>query len=322
MPGVASERLQRFAADWAKRRQGGDAHAVTLKRHRIYILPTRFGLVFAALVFAMLLGSLNYGASLGFALTFLLAGLGLVTMHHCHNNLLATTVRFAGAAPVFAGQEAEFKLCLQNGGRAPRFDIDIEAEPSRDGPVDLAPDASAGLQLNVPAARRGWVELPRFSVASSFPGNLFRAWTWIHMEARCLVYPTPAPPGRPFPLRSDALGARPALNREEDDFVGLRDAAPGDPPKRLAWKAFARSDKLMLKEFAGGAEQPCLFAWEDLSDLDDEAKLEQLARWCLDAADARRSFGLKLPDQAIGLGSGDRHLHECLQALALHGLPA
>ena len=49
------------------------------------------------MVFAMLLGSLNYGASLAFALTFLLAGLALVVMHHCHNNLLGTQLRFLGA---------------------------------------------------------------------------------------------------------------------------------------------------------------------------------------------------------------------------------
>ena len=101
--GVARS-LERWAATWARRRQGADAHAIALKRRRIYILPTRFGVVFAAMVFAMLLGSLNYAASLGFALTFLLAGLCLVVMHHCHNNLLGATIKFVGAAPVFAGR--------------------------------------------------------------------------------------------------------------------------------------------------------------------------------------------------------------------------
>ena len=85
--GVARS-MERWGAAWARRRQGADAQAVLLRRRRIYILPTRFGVLFAAMVFAMLLGSLNYGASLGFTLTFLLTGLGLVMMHHSHNNLL------------------------------------------------------------------------------------------------------------------------------------------------------------------------------------------------------------------------------------------
>lgn len=315
-----SERLRTWAADWAKRRQGEDAHAVTLKRRRIYILPTGSGLVFGALVFAMLLGSLNYAASLGFALTFLLAGLGLVMMHHCHNNLLAITVKLAGADPVFAGDEARFRLTLHNSAPAPRYDIVAECADSDDGPVDLAPGASASLHLHRATQARGWIRLSRFSVATRHPGNLFRAWTWVNMDARCLVYPAPAPPGRPLPPGRDDLGTRSATTREEDDFVGLREAMPGDPPKRLAWKAFARSDQLMVKEFAGGAETPCLFDWNDLADLDDEARLSQLTRWCLDAAEAGSSFGLLLPGRKVPLGSGDRHLHECLQALALHGL--
>ncbi|MDX1562531.1 MAG: DUF58 domain-containing protein [Gammaproteobacteria bacterium] len=315
-----SSRLRTRVADWAKQRQGNDPHAVALKRRRIYILPTRYGVVFAALVFAMLLGSLNYGASLGFALTFLLAGLGLVVVHHCHNNLLATKIRFAGAAPVFAGDEAEFRFAVQNEADVPRFELGIETETSRDGPVDIGPGGTETLRLNLPTTKRGWQRLARFSVVTTHPGNLFRAWTWINMDARCLVYPAPAPPGRPLPAGSDTLGTRGAASREEDDFVGLRDAVPGDPPRRIAWKAFARSDQLLYKEFAGSAERPCVFSWDDVPELDVEDKLSQLTRWCLDAADLQLSFGLKLPEQTIALGSGDRHLHDCLQALALHGL--
>jgi uncharacterized protein (DUF58 family) len=320
MPFARAERWRSFAADWAKRRHGEDSHTVTLKRRRIFILPTRHGLMFAGVMFAMLLASLNYGANLGFALTFLLAGLGLVVMHHCHNNLLAITVRFGGADAVFAGDEARFRMTLCNDATADRLDIVAEAGEFSDGPVDLAPGASDHLDLYRPTERRGYVRLPRFSIATRYPANLFRAWAWMHMDARCLVYPRPAPPGRPLPTGSDSLGTRSPLNRDEDDFAGLKDATASDPPRRIAWKAFARSEQLLVKEFSGGAERPCLFDFGQLPELDDEKKLSQLTRWCLDAADARLAFGLVLPDRRIPLGSGQRHLHLCLEALALYGL--
>ncbi|HEY5665218.1 MAG TPA: DUF58 domain-containing protein [Gammaproteobacteria bacterium] len=320
MLSAQSARLRSLAADWARRRQGEDSHAVALQRRRVYILPTRYGLIFALTVFAMLLGSLNYGASLGFGLTFLLCGLGLVLMQHCHNNLLGVTISFAGADPVFAGAEARFRIALQNGAAETRWDLAIDCGASGDGPVDLASGAATTLQVNLPTRTRGWVHLTRFSVSSRHPGNLFRAWSWIHMDARCLVYPEPAPPGRPYAFSSDAGGMRSAPQQEEDDFVGLRDASPADPPRRLAWKAYARSDQLMTKEFAGSAAPACLFDWRELAELDDDAKLSQLTRWCLDAAHEGRSFGLVLPDRKIPLGTGERHLHDCLQALALHGL--
>jgi uncharacterized protein (DUF58 family) len=318
MAGALAARLRSHAADWARRRQGDDAHAVSLRRRRIYILPTRYGLVFGALIFAMLLGSINYGANLGFALTFLLAGLGLVSMHHCHNNLLGITLRFSGADPVFAGDDARFRLTVLNESSEPHLDILCESESTRDGPVDLPPDAAETLQLTVPAPRRGFVTLPRFTATTRFPANLFRAWAWIHMDARCLVYPRPAPGGKPLPTGSDEPGASSFRNREEDDFAGLREATSSDSPRRIAWKAFARNEQLLVKEFAGGTHRPCLFDYSQLSEADVEARLSQLTRWCLDAAEARLSFGLVLPDRRIGLGSGSRHLHHCLEALALY----
>jgi uncharacterized protein (DUF58 family) len=319
MLGALTAHVSSWAAGWAQRRQGQDARAVTLSRRRVYILPTRFGLVFGVLVFAMLLGSLNYGASLGFALTFLLVGLGLVIMHHCHNNLLATQVRFAGAAPVFAGQPAHFRIALVNTANAPRYELAIAQDRQVAGPVDIAAGHSQTLEIAVATGQRGWLALRRFAVATRHPGSLFRAWTWVHMDCACLVYPAPAAPGRPVPVSAGSHGSRGMPSQDDSDFIGLRPAAPGDPPGRIAWKAYARSGQLMLKQFSGAAEVPSMLEWHSLPELDTEARLSQLARWCLDAAADRRSFGLRLPTTTIALGSGEKHLHECLKALALYG---
>jgi uncharacterized protein (DUF58 family) len=317
MPPAAVQRLERWAAGWARRRQGADALSVVLRRRRIYILPTTFGATFGAMVFAMLLGSLNYGASLGFALTFLLAGMGLVVMHHCHNNLLGAKIRFVGAAPVFAGQVAEFRIAVDNESATPRYEVELAYERHASAPVDVAAGGSTTARLTVPTRRRGWTALDRFAVRTSHPGRLFRAWTWVHMDARCLVYPHPAPPGRPLPPSSGA-GAGGHQSHGDSDFAGLRNAVPGDPPQRIAWKAYARTEVLLLKQFAGGDREPCLLDWESLADLDAEARLSQLARWCLDAAAESHPFGLRLPGRSVPVGSGDPHLSECLEALALH----
>jgi len=312
--GVARS-VERWAATWARRRQGADAHAVELERRRIYILPTRFGLVFGLMVLAMLLASLNYNASLGFTLTFLLTGVGLVAMHHCHNNLLGATIKFLGAAPVFAGQRAEFRIAVGNDSLAPRLEIELGLGTHSAGPVDVSPGATEVLRLGVPTERRGWTRLERFRVETRYPARLFRAWTWIHMDTRCLVYPRPADPGRPLP--DDSGGVRGQPRRGDDDFAGLRSAAAGDPLHRIAWKAYARNDVLLLKEFASGSEHACRLDWDMLPELDVEARLSQLARWCLDADAAGRSVALRLPGKELPLGLGPTHLAACLEALAL-----
>jgi len=311
--------LERWAAGWARKRQGADAHAVALRRRRIYILPTRFGVVFAAMVFAMLLGSLNYGASLGFTLTFLLTGLGLVVMHHCHNNLLGAEIKFLGAVPVFAGERAEFKIAVGNAAATPRLEIELKRGAHAAGPADVAPGGTEVLRLGLPTERRGSAALERFRVETRHPARLFRAWTWVHMDARCLVYPRPAEPDRPLPPAAGG-SVEGRTHAGDDDFAGLRSAAPGDPLQRIAWKAYARSGLLLLKEFSGGTQQPCLLDWSMLPELDTEARLSQLTRWCLDADAAGRSLGLRLPGVVIPLGTGPKHLAACLEALALFEL--
>jgi uncharacterized protein (DUF58 family) len=77
----------------------------------------------------------------------------------------------------------------------------------------------------------------------------------------------------------------------------------------------------MLKQFSGAAEVPSVLDWDSLPELSVEERLAQLTRWCLDAAADRRSFGLKLPTHTVPLGGGDKHLHACLEALALFELP-
>jgi uncharacterized protein (DUF58 family) len=321
MLAALTQNISSKAAAWAERRHGRDSRIVTLQRRRLFILPTRFGLVFGLAVFAMLLGSLQYAASLAFALTFLLASLGLVIMHHCHNNLLGTQVRFAGAIPVFAGQPVMFRIALDNTATAGRYDLEIEHDTHGVGPVDIDAGHSATLEVPVPTVTRGWLKLPRFAIATRYPGSLFRAWTWIHMDARCLVYPAPAPPGRPIPMSPDTHATRGMPAEDDSDFVGLRPATSTDPPGRMAWKAYARSGQLMLKQFSGAAELPSMLDWDSLRDLPTEARLAQLARWCLDATADRRSFGLRLPTTTVPVGGGDKHLHECLEALALFDLP-
>jgi uncharacterized protein (DUF58 family) len=321
MLAALTQNISSRAAAWALRRQGRDSRLVTLQRRRLYILPTRFGFAFGFAVFAMLLGSLQYGASLAFALTFLLASLGLVIMHHCHNNLLGTQVRFAGALPIFTGQPAMFRIVLDNTATAIRYDLEIEHDKHIVGPIDIAPGHAATLEVPVPTVARGWLALPRFAIATRYPGSLFRAWTWVHMSGRCLVYPAPAPPGRPIPMSIDTHGNRGMPAEDDSDFVGLRPATDADPPGRMAWKAYARSGQLMLKQFSGAAEVPSMLDWDSLPDLGVEERLAQLARWCLDAAADRRSFGLKLPTTTIPVGGGDKHLHACLEALALLEVP-
>ena len=82
---------------------------------RIYIFPTRWGLLYAVMLLALLMGSINYAISLGYYVTFLLASLGNIAMLHTWRNLVHLQVEVLHAKPVFAGDFAQVILKI---GRA------------------------------------------------------------------------------------------------------------------------------------------------------------------------------------------------------------
>lgn len=309
------EPLRQWSHRWIRRRQGPDFGPVTLHRGRIYILPTGLGLTFAVMLVSMLLGSLNYANNLGLALTFLLASLGLVAMHACHRNLVGVTVRSAGTESPFAGQDARFLLSVANPSRQPRVDLEAVAAGTRELPVSIEAGADARLLLRVPTRRRGRVRLTRVELETRYPFSLFRAWAVLHPDIDCLVYPRPAAAAPPAPATPGPLGSGEA-GRGEDDFAGLKDYHPGDPPRRIAWKAHARGGELLVKQFAGAAAPAPVFDLEQTPGADLESRLAVLARWIVDAHAAGEAFGLRLPGSYLPPEPGALQQRRCLEALA------
>ena len=67
--------LRERLAQWLFRTGGAATADVVLVQRRVFILPTRQGLVFGGTLALMLAASVNYNLNLGYVLTFLLAGM-------------------------------------------------------------------------------------------------------------------------------------------------------------------------------------------------------------------------------------------------------
>jgi len=303
---------------WIRRRQGPDRDPVRLDRRRIYILPTALGLGYAAMVFAMILGGLNFGNNLGLGLAFLLASIGLVAMHHCHGNLVGLELRLAAAESAFAGGEVAFRLLLENPSVVPRPQIELAAGSAPPRMADLPAAGPATVELRLPAPRRGRVPLARYTVATRHPLGLFRAWVVVHGDHHAIAWPAPAARGRTPPgVETDTGGAQDRAQGEHD-FAGLRPFQPGDSLRRIAWKAYARGQGLLTKQYAGTDVVSHVFDWESLPALGTEARLAQLCRWVLEAHERGEAYGLRLPGVVIEPNVGPAQRERCLNALALY----
>lgn len=293
---------------------------VRLTSRRLYILPTRSGLVFGLLLLGLLVGAMNYGVSLAYLFTFWFAGLGLVGMLHTQRNLAGLSLSALPVAPVFAGERAAFVLAAENPGPRVRRALALRLA-GQAGPAADAPPGEPGLlTLSLDQPRRGWHGPGRFAVHSEFPLGLFRCWSVLELDWGVLVYPAPAADALPFPGAQAGDGEQGIRLGEGAEFAGLRGYQPGDPPRRIAWKSAARSDgRLLTKQFASGSRRGLWLDWRQAPESDPEAKLSRLTRWVLDAHAAGLVYGLRLPGREIPPGVGEAQLRRCLDALARFG---
>jgi len=313
------ERNPRFS-NWLYGFTPPERGTVELVHRRVYIVPARLGWFFGGTLAVLLIGSINYALQLGFALTFLLAGLGLAGMVHTARNLARIAVTAGRAEPVFAGESAQFRLYLD--GRAAFDRPAILARHVASGSqlvVDIPARGIAEVVLAVPAAKRGRLGLGRVMLETRFPLGLFRTWSYIEPEARCVVYPRPERSPLP-PFSGDAAAGRLRTQTPgSDDFAGLRGYQRSDSPRHIAWKAVARSDEMLTKQFAGEAAAEL---WLDAQLLPPglglEQRLSRLAGWVLAAERAGAQYGLRLPGVETPPARGEVHQAACLQALALY----
>ena len=318
--------LKTRLSDWIFQPRPPEAGAIVLVQRRVFILPTRLGVLFALLLLMMLLGAINYTLSLGFVLTFLLVALAFNAMFYTFRNLARLSVSAARTEPVFAGEPAQFTLQLTNTSPYARFAIGLSRErrgANADAYADIAAGAATLLRTRVPTQRRGAMRPGRLTLYTEFPLGLYHAWSYVNPDVTCIVYPRPAPAALPLPSTEAVRGSGTSHGSGHDDFAGLRAYHPGDPPRHVAWKAAARGQGLFTKQFSGEAAQEMWLSWDDLPPrMGVEEKLSCLTRWVLDAHAQSLSYGLRLPGVELAMGNGETQRSLCLETLALFEWPA
>jgi uncharacterized protein (DUF58 family) len=324
-------RLRQLARDgadrWLFQLSAPEAGEVLLTMRRVFIVPSGPGLAFAGLLLLMLVGAVNYNLGLGHALTFLAGSCAVADMVMTARNLALLRLSPGRAAPVFAGEEAQFELHLHNRTRRDRYAvwIDVHGAAAPRQAADVAAGASTSVLLSAPTARRGWQHAPRLQLSTRFPLGLFRAWSYWHPALRVLVYPYPEADAPPLPTQ----GAASEDGHGQvglDNFAGIRPYQPGDPMRHLAWRQIARHDpahggQLVSKQFDGGAVAELTLDFEQLpARLDLELRLARLASWVLRAEQRALPYSLRLHGRTLGPALGQAHRAACLRALALYGL--
>jgi uncharacterized protein (DUF58 family) len=319
VPKRAHSGLRQRISDWIFRPLVPEPSPVTLMQRRIFILPSKQGLGYVGVLLLLLVASINYNLSLGYVLTFFLGSVGWVALHATHRNLSRLTLAPGRTEPVFAGEMARFRVELKSPLR-PRYAIAMRfsSQDYRGGDVfaDAPKDEVATIDLLLKTRHRGPLAAGRLEVYTRYPLGLFHAWSYVDFGQTILVYPCPDASAGPLPTAHGQAADEGIMAPGDEEFAGLRKYQPGDNLRKIAWKALARGQELLTKEFHGYQTGDLWLDYTVTPGHTQEVKLSRLCYWVLEADRLGLSYGLALPAERIAQGAGTRHRERCLQALA------
>jgi hypothetical protein len=163
---------------------------------------------------------------------------------------------------VLAGQAAELTYTIRNFGRLPAYNLRLRyralpeaLEQTAETPVirRLGPGQTEKVTVAIRPTRRGCYRIQPPVCESGFPFNLFRFGRAHRGEEILLVLPAFSWLDLPLPYVSrhvNAASLRPAGRRgTSPEYVGNRPYQPGDPPRRIDVRAWARLAVPATKEY-------------------------------------------------------------------------
>jgi uncharacterized protein (DUF58 family) len=256
-----------------------------------------------------------------YVLFFVLGSVFIVSIPHTLLNVFGLNATTESVKPTFAGDEVSLPIEIVNQSRRTRHGISVSV-PGFDGHderVDaIAPEKAARVIVRFPAPSRGEHEIGHLCLISAYPLGFLRAVKRIVSRQRYIVYPRPAgDPKLPIDHVRSRQERSQAETGEGDEFAGVRRYVPGESQRHIDWKAVARGQPLMTKQYTAEANGVVYFDFAAMQLSDAEARLAQLALWIIEAERARRSYGIRLPNTQIAPSLGEAHFHRCLRALAL-----
>ncbi len=292
-------------------------NVVTLNQHSSYIWPTTSGYLLLGIIFLMMLGATNYQNNLAFVLTFLLIGIGIVSIILTFKNLQKIEFAKQYDHEFFVDTNNTINFTLKSLNGQTHSAIGVGWERANLGWVNVPQNGHSTASLSLKPKTRGYLTIPRIKVTSVFPFGWLRTWAYFSFDSQVLVYPKPISP----PISDDDAG-----NNEHDEgkkmqgsdeFYGLKQYQQGEPLSRIDWKSFARERGLYVREFASFQSSQLVLDWDSFQGYPVESKISFLTFLILEASKNNLGFSLSLPGHKIAFDEGDIHRKKCLKALAL-----
>ncbi len=285
---------------------------------RTFVLPNRNTLGLAAVLAAMWYAGASQNNGAAFLLCFALASVAAVSVAHTWANLRGLTLRAEPIAPVFAGEALTVPL-LAHSAAGHRHAAVTVSMPGADEPArfpEITPDGPQRASLYVGGTVRGRFDSLKLRATSLFPLGFFSAQKTVVVRQTYYVYPAPAGT-LPLPVSQEpAQEVKAGARGEGDDFAGVRQWRAGESMRHIDWKAVARGQPLLTKQWEGDNNDQHRLCWGDTAGRSSEDRLRQMARWVVLAERTGAAYALEMLGVRIAADRGEAHFHACMRLLA------
>lgn len=222
--------------------------------------PTRAGWIFFALTLGVGFAALNTGNNLMYMVLSLLLSFLVLSGVLSESALRGIHVRRMLPAELVTEREAIVGVEVSNRqGRVPSYAVvvedvirvaGVERPAGRAFALRVAPGSRELRSYRFTPPARGPLLFRGFRVATRFPFGLFSKALWIEDVREALVYPAIDPMrtrvGTPGAIHRGS--SRGGHGGQSPESAGLRGYSPGDPFRRVHWRASLRRGHLLVRD--------------------------------------------------------------------------
>ena len=290
-------------------------------KSKIFILPTREGVIFLSIGVVLFIIALAYTHNLAFSAAAVFMSIVMISAFFTNNNLSMLELRGVQGVGGESGK-AELNVAVLNKSKHQRFCLEASLAGFHSLPISLEP--GEGGTLSIPLkGERGLYRYERVTLSTKFPFGLFCSWRNYRVSGAVFIYPAfKGNLALPVFQGGDLKGGMPTSLEVEsgsEEFFGHQRYREEDSLYRLDWKAYARERGLWSKIFKDPSSPRLGIDYERIPLKNREEKLSQMAQW-IDQAETLGAFyrvyieGVDLPEE---WGRGMKYFRDCMEALSV-----
>jgi len=284
---------------------------------------TREGKRFLLAAVLIAVAAINTGNNLIYLILSLMLSFIVLSYLILRLNLIKLVFEVSPAGPVYAGEPVSVELLIHNKKKTPVYSVIIDAADAA-APMYCGEIPGFGVfkdRMAMVFRRRGLYGYRDILIQSGFPFILFRKTMPVSINDRVLVYP------KLLDVREliEVIAGRQeegavAVRGRGDEVYSLRAFQYGDDWRKIHWKASARQDGFLIREYAEYASQKITILLDNHLPYDAvhfENAVSAAASLAKQYIETGYPVRFIAAGKTIPFGSGEEHLRSILGVLAL-----